>query len=295
MTRKVLLVLRLAGADLKGNLAVNLVALLIIAAAFLTVGVFILVAVNLRALAGHWQERIQVCVYLADGATVLPAQMQQRLAARPEVAAVKYVSKEEALVEFKSMLGDQTAIIEGLDANPLPASFTLQLKNDARGLDRVKALAAELSAWPGVEEADYGGPWLEGFTSALRLAQAGTVVLAGLIGLAVILIIGNTVRLTVYSRKEEIGIMRLVGAGPLLIRAPFMLEGMLAGGGAATIAIAVLYLLYRVLLVGRPLPSLLAGFGPVFISGPPLIALILAGAALGAVASLTKFSNLFKT
>lgn len=295
MIRKLRLILRLAGQDLKGNMMVHAVAVLIIAAAFLTVGIFILLATNLRALAGHWRERVQVCVYLSDDAAANAEALRAQLLARPEVARVEYVSKESALVEFKAMLGPEDGVLDGLDENPLPASFTVRLKDNARELEQVKALAAELSSWPGVEEADYGGPWLAGFTSAVRAAQAAIIALGLLIGAAVALIIGNTVRLTVYSRKEEIEIMRLVGAGHVLIRAPFMLEGMLAGGGAASLAIAALYLLYRGLLAGRPLPGILAGFNPVFISTSPLLALIAAGTILGAAASLTKFSNLFKT
>jgi cell division transport system permease protein len=295
MIRQALLVLRLAGQDLKGNAAVHAVALLIITAAFLTVGVFVLVAANLKALAGHWQEKVQVCVYLAEGATVTPEEMRGRLAALPEVAGVDYVSKETALKEFKTMLGDDARVLEGLEENPLPPSFTLRLKENARGLERVKALAEQIAVWPGVEEADYGGPWLASFTSALRVAQAGVMLLGALIVAAIVFIIGNTIRLTMYSRREEIGIMRLVGASTMLIRTPFVLEGMLQGASAALLAIAGLYILYRAFLGGHSLPGLFAGFNPVFITPSALLALIIGGTVLGAAASFTKFSDFFRT
>jgi len=293
--RKAAFVFRLAGQDLKGNLAVNLVAAAIISAAFLTVGIFILIGVNLRALSGHWQEKIRVCVYLQDDAGgQAQKDLKAKLEAAPGVLSVAFTSRDQALADFKTMLGQDADLLDGLDQNPLPASFTLSLKEEARGYEEVKRLAAELSALPGVESVDYGGTWIESFTSAARVVQAAVFLLGALIVIAVVFIISNTIRLTMYSRKEEIGIMKLVGASNLLVRLPFVLEGMVQGTLAAAVGVGLLWALFRLGLAGLAWPGVFAGFNPVFISGPVLAGLVAAGAGLGAAGSMSRFSDFLR-
>jgi cell division transport system permease protein len=293
--RKAAFVLRLAGQDLKGNLAVNAVAAAIIAAAFLTVGVFILVGVNLRALSGHWQEKIRVSVYLKDGMSRQEQNdLEARLKSTPGVLAVAFTSRDQALAEFKTMLGPEADLLDGLDENPLPASFTLSLKPEARGYDQVKSLASGLSALPGIESVDYGGNWIESLASAARLVQAAVFLLGALIIIAIVFIISNTIRLTMYSRKDEIGIMKLVGASNLLVRLPFVLEGMIQGTLAAAAGVVLLWALFRLGLSGLSWPGVFAGFNPVFISGHALAGLIVAGAVIGAAGSMSRFSDFLR-
>lgn len=296
MIRKAAFIFRLAGQDLKGNLAVNLVAAAIISAAFLTVGVFILIGVNLRALAGHWQEKIRVCVYLKDDlGKEAQEELRARLGAEPGVEAVEFVSREQALADFRAMLGKDKDLLEGLDENPLPASFTLSLKPEARAYDQVQELAARIGAWPGIEEVDYGGNWVESFSAAARFAQAAAFLLGALIVVAVVFIISNTIRLTMYSRKDEIGIMKLVGAGNLIVRLPFVLEGTIQGALASAMGVALLWVLFRVGLSGLSWPGIFTGFNPVFISGSVLVSLVAAGAALGAAGSMSRFSDFLRS
>jgi len=289
MIRKAAFVFRLAGQDLRGNLGVHLVAVAIITAAFLTLGLFALTAVNLRTLAEHWQEKIQVIVYLDEGLeeadlTVFEAWLKDR----EEVSAVEFVSKDRALSDFREMLGDDDELLEGLEENPLPASFIVSLEAGSRGLESVKGFSSAAAKWPAVEEVDYGGKLLEGFDTASSIAQAAVLLVGGLIMVAVIFIISNTVRLTMYSRSEEIGIMKLVGASGLLIRMPFILEGMLQGVAAAVFGALLLYALYRIGLVGVNWPGVLSGFKPVFLSSDALWMLVLGGGALGAAGSISK-------
>jgi len=295
MIRKALFMVKLAGQDLKGNLAVHAVAGAIISASFLTVGVFIIIAANLRALKNHWEEKIQVCVYLSDHITPGEREgMSARLESLPGVNGVEYVDKDRALSEFKLMLGDDQALLDDLDENPLPASFTLSLHPEARGYDDVKRLSAELSAWAGTEEVDYGGSWIESFATAARIVQVAVFLLGGLIVVAVVFIISNTIRLTMYSRKEEIGIMKLVGASNLLIRMPFVLEGMVQGTAASIIGVFLLWALFRLGLSGLSWPGVLSGFSPVFISNTALVSLIAGGAVLGAAGSLSRVSDFLR-
>ncbi len=292
MIRKVKFLLKLAASDLRGNAPVHLVALAIIAAAFLTLGVFVLIATNLRALASHWEEKIEVCLYLADGTSEPEAQkMHARLRALPEIDSVEYIGKDRALEDFKAMLGDESDLIEGLDENPLPSSFVIKLKREFRSLDEVEGLAGRLGRWEGVAEVDYGAPLLESFSSAVRLIQGAVLMVGGLIVVAVVFIISNTVRLTMYSRKEEIGIMKLVGASDAMIRAPFLLEGTLQGAAASSLGVAALWALYAAALSEIALPGLLATFTPRFLDGSAMAAIVAGGSILGAAGSLTRFKD----
>ena len=262
--RRALFIIRLAGHDIRGNVGVHLVGAAIIAAAFLTLGLFLLLAANLQKLARHWEEKIQLCVYVKTELDDPGRQaLAQKLAALPEVEVVAYTSREQALRDFKLMLGKDSGLLTGLDENPLPASFTLKLRPAAREVEGIRRLSARLQSWPGVDEVDFGEPLLESWKSGLRLAHGAALLVGGLIVLAVVFIISNTVRLTMFSRREEIGIMRLVGASNLLIRLPFILEGMAQGGVAALLGAFALWLLYYAGLHGLHWPGILAGFTPV--------------------------------
>lgn len=295
MWRQTAFIFRLAGQDLRGNAAIHAVAAAIISAAFLAVGVFLLIAVNLRALAAHWEKTIQVCIYLQDEATSAQKdQLLTRVRALPGVTGVSYLSREQALAEFKAALGRDQDLLTGLDENPLPASLIVSLSSPARHAEKVAAMAREVSAWPGVEEVDYGGSWLNNFSRAIQMVEAGVLVLGVLLLVAVVFIISNTIRLAMYSRQEEIGIMKLVGAGNLLIRLPFLLEGMVQGLTAAGLGALSLWLLFWLGLSGVSWPGIFAGFSPVFLSASLLGYLIGGGAVLGAAGSMARFSEFLR-
>ena len=295
MLRKAVFILRLAGQDIRGNVGVHLVGAAIIAAAFLTLGLFLLLAATLDHLARHWEEKIQLAVYLDGGLDDATREgLRKNLAAQPEVAGVNYTSPEAALAEFKLMLGKDSGLLEGLDENPLPASFTLKLTPGSREADKVRELSGRLGKLPGVAEVDFGEPLLESWQAGLRLARGAALLIGGMIVLAVVFIISNTIRLTMYSRREEIGIMRLVGASNLLIRLPFILEGMLQGGVAALLGCAGLWLLYYAGLHGLHWPGILAGFSPVFIARDTVLYLFAAGVILGAAGSLSRLRDFLK-
>lgn len=287
--------MELAGQDLKGNAGVHLVSGAIISAAFLTLGIFILVGTNLRLLTRHWEEKIQVCIYLADD--LEPGdhgKIKSKLENMTEISKVEYVSKKQALSDFKAMLGDNAGLLEGLDENPLPASFIVGLSPEARKLENLKVLSTKLSAWPEVAEVDYGGRLIEDFTSAIRVVEAAVIFMGGLILIAVVFIISNTIRLTMYSRRDEIGIMKLVGASDMLIRLPFILEGMVQGGGAALFGVVVLWVMYWVGLQNASWPGVFSGFTPGFLPGSALWALVAGGAFLGAAGSMSRFRDFLR-
>jgi len=295
MTRKAWLIARMAGHDLRSNPLIHLVSGAVITAAFLTLGVFLLAAANLRALAQHCEEKIEVCVYLKDG---LPddtrREYRKKLSQMAAVRSVEYVSKDQAMADFKKMLGGKADLLEGLSDNPLPASFTLSLSPGQRNLSAVDELARKLGSWQGVSEVDYGASMLEHMSSAAGMARAGVFMVGALVLLAVVFIISNTIKLTMYARSEEIGIMKLVGADNFVVRMPFVLEGIIQGGAAAATGAALLWIMFSLAAGETALPGLFAGFTPVFLSGPVVWTMVGTGALMGAAGSMSRVGQYLK-
>jgi cell division transport system permease protein len=295
MFKKASLVMRLAFQDLKGNAPVHIIAGAIISASFLTLGIFVLIAVNLRSMTNYWEENIEVVVYLEEDADQITEEtIKAKLTSFSSITNVEYIGKDKALSDFKNMLGDEKDLIEGLDENPLPASFVITLSKESKSLKSVKNIAKDIKVLGGVAEVDYGGPLFESFSSGIKIIEGAVFAVGALIIIAVVFIISNTIRLTMFSRKDEIGIMRLVGASSIMIRFPFILEGILQGISASALGMIALWGLYQIGLTGISLPGLFAGFTPTFISAPTIVIIIFGGGALGAVGSMSRFKEFLK-
>jgi cell division transport system permease protein len=164
----------------------------------------------------------------------------------PEVEQVVFVSKDEAMIEFQEELGEDSDILGALEANPLPASFRITLREAYKEKEAIEGFAAGIAEMRGIEEVRYGKDFLEKFSSITR----GFFYVDAFLGIVVILssvfIISNAVRLSVVSRKRTIEILKLVGATNRFIAFPFVIEGALEGGIAAGISMALLSLVYVV-------------------------------------------------
>lgn len=258
-----------------------------IAVAFAMLGAFRVVSGTVSRVAGGWSEAAEVSVYLDDVVTEAEQAAIRQVIERSGVAAgVTQVSKEEALARFGAEfpeLGDVTA---SLDANPFPASFEIRL-SEAGMAGGADALAASLTALPGVADVRFDRQWLSRLIAVLTaLRTAGWIAaLALVLGAATTVV--AVVRLSFEARREEIGIMALVGAPVAFIRGPFVMEGAIQGALGALAALGGLSLLGRAL--GRALGPLAAALGPDALR--PLLwtdiaGLLLGGALVGAAAGL---------
>ncbi|MBL8137982.1 MAG: hypothetical protein JNL48_15255 [Acidobacteria bacterium] len=257
-----------------------------IAVAFAMLGAFRVVSGTVERVAGGWSEAAEVSVYLDDVVTEAEQAAIRQVIDRSGLAAgVTPVSKEQALARFGAEfpeLGDVTA---SLDANPFPASFEVRLSE--AGMAGADALAASLAAMPGVADVRFDRQWLSRLIAVITaLRTAGWLAaLALVLGAATTVV--AVVRLSFEARRDEIGIMALVGAPVAFIRGPFVVEGAIQGALGALAALGGLALLGRAL--SRALGPLAAALGSDAIR--PLlwtdIAGLLAGGALvGAAAGL---------
>lgn len=222
--------------------AVSLVSTLIMSVALTMLALFTLITINLHAVARTFQNEIEIVAFLEDGlGTAAIQELQQRLLEQRGVANVSYVSKEDALQEFRTQLGEDSDLLDVLDENPLPSSLRIRMLEEVQTSERLEQMAAWLRAVPGIEEVRYGDQWIKRLERYVRAFLVLDLVLGGLVVASALFVVSNTVRLTVLARERSIAVMRLVGATDWFIRTPFVVEGALQGAVAAGLAMSVLW------------------------------------------------------
>ncbi|HTU01767.1 MAG TPA: permease-like cell division protein FtsX [Candidatus Sulfotelmatobacter sp.] len=269
-----------------------------IAVSFVIVGIFLIITGNLGAMVAEWKDQFQVTVFLEDGITAEQrALVQKRIQSEGAVKAVSYTSKEEALALFKRELRGKESLLEGLGENPIPASLQLKVHEQFQTPEGLRQLSAFLSRLEGVEDVQYGQEWVDRLTAAVRLLRLLGLSVGLALGLASLLIVSNTIRLAVYTRAEEIEVMRLVGAANLHIRTPFLLEGMLMGLVGAGLALVLLFGAYRATLWQLQLsPGQVFGMGVgSFLAPAWAAAMVLAGCVVGGFGSLIAVGRFLRT
>jgi cell division transport system permease protein len=214
--------------------------------ALYVVGLFGLATYNLQLALASVEERVEVAVYLRDDARQSEIDLLlSELTAIPEVRSVRFISKRDALDRAREELPDFGALFTEGGVNPLPQSLEVELRAGSRSPDVVESVSQAAMIYPFVEDARYGREWVDQLFTLRRIGAATTAVLGSAFALVAALIIGTALRIAIFARREEIYVMRLVGATNGFIRRPFLLEGAIAGllGGLA--AWALTYGTYR--------------------------------------------------
>jgi cell division transport system permease protein len=230
-----------------------------------------------------WAGEVRISAYLAPGADLASA--SAAVAALAPGRAVEAIPAAEGLRRLAKGLGEEGRLLDGVGPDAIPDCVEVAVPGIT--LEEARALSTRLREVTGVADVDYGTAWLERLETLLRRARAaGLALLVGL-GLATAVLASNTLRLAVYARREEIEIMKLVGATDAFVAAPFLLEGVLQGALAGGLAAGSLFGLQAALL-----PRLLGALGPlapipggVTIGWPLPLGLTGGGAAIGLVAS----------
>jgi cell division transport system permease protein len=289
--------LRKAYRDIKRNIWVNGVSIGIIVFTLLIFSIFLVVLFNLNKLLIHWEVKIQVISYVEDGLSTHDVKRLERLILNLKgVRSIKYVSKSDSTLLFKRFFGNQKGILEGLDLDILPASFEIQLKKELYRSRRVNEFVKKLSQLKGITDIQYGREWITRLSIIVHLLRWGQWIVGGILFLAISFIISNTIKLSIYSRKEEIEIMRLVGATDGFIKIPFLIEGFFQGVSGAGLSLGLLFLLYQLFLFTSG-PFMKAYLGPIAFSFLPWSSIggvILVGISLGFLGSSLSLARFLK-
>lgn len=271
--------------DLRRAGRIAIAAILLTTLSLAALGGFWLVSTNVGQAAARWRDRVRIIVYLKrEVPSAELSALLERVQAMAGVASVRYVSKTEALGTLKQVLGKDASVAEQLPSNPLPAS--LEITPNAQGAmpDGARALIAQLAAQPEAEEVAGGIDWIERLARGQRLLQIIGLGVGAVLALAAILTVTTATTLVLHLRRQEVEIMRLVGAPEFVVRLPLLLQGMLQGLVGAVIAIWVLIAIYTIASPHlEPLVSQTLGLERLtFLKSETVVALMCAGTMLGA-------------
>lgn len=271
---------------------------------FLTIGI---IAVTLFLLSGftlfvselshvfdRWGKGIRVIAYLEGNQTGAQLDaLKRQIQGHSYVEAVTFVSQDEALARFRNMLKGNEQVLEDLSRrNPLPPSFEIDLKKIYREIHAMETFSQWLKSNRGIDDVVYGQEWVERFATSLQFLRVVGSFLFVILVFSSIFIISNTIKISLYARKEELQIMLLVGATPLFIKIPFVLEGALQGFLGACCALLALFSVYHfaVARLGRvfAIPEIS------FFSLPLISFMVVGGMLLGALGSLVSVGQFLR-
>jgi cell division transport system permease protein len=266
----------------------SFVAIAMIAISLLIVGAFLLVAEALGRAAEQWQGKSRVIVYLDPHVTPEQTEGVDRfLASTPALTRRRVVSKEEALARFKTWFANISEVVGELDENPFPPSYEIEVEPQLTQSGAFHQNIAALRALPGVDQVQYDWEWIERLRRLVGIINVVGLSAGGILAIAAAFTIANVIRLTMVLYREEIEIMRLVGATERIIRGPFILEGIIQGTLGGLLAIGLLLALYEIARRSlAPSGSILWGFlFTGFLSWQKTAALVAGGTFAGWIGS----------
>ena len=221
-----------------------------IGTALAVLAVFAAMIQGISTVAEELGQDVELSAYMARDAELDMLQHADEVERWVEVARVKVLTSSLAMATFREVLGPDAVILDGLPVDVLPPSLEVQLTRRQWAAEEVERIAQRLSTLENVEDVRFGQEDIQRLTTMLEVARLAALILGIALVLATVLIVSNTIRLTVYARRDEIAIMSLVGATPWFIRAPFILEGALTGVIGGGLATSILLGLEEVLRAG---------------------------------------------
>ena len=265
----------------------------VVAVSLLILGSSLLLVLNANNMAAGLESSVEISIYLEDKTT--PAQvrdLEDRLKSLPEVTQVEFIPKQRALEEMKKNFGDNQDILTGLEEkNPLPDAFRVKTLT----VEQVALVAGQAESMAQVDQVRYGQGVVEKLLALSRWVRTAGLVTMVLLGSAAIFLIATTIRLSVFARRKEIGIMKFLGATNWFVRFPFLLEGMILGLAGSLLAVTAVYFGYLSLIsniqISLPFMQLVTSRD---ILVPLMEGLLILGLAIGAAGSLISVRRFLK-
>jgi cell division transport system permease protein len=260
-----------------------------VAVALALLAFFAIAVLNVQQLTVSWGENLAVVAYLED----VPEQKVvngwiKEIESYPEVGKVTFVSRKAALKRFSQRLGEDANLIEGLGEDVLPASLEIGLGDELRSQSALTSVVERLRKDQRFSDLQYGQGWLEKLEAFLLLLRLAGSALGGFLVFAALVIVANTIKLTLYARQDELEAMAMVGGTSLFIKLPYLVEGALQGLLGGITALFLSFLVFQIILQ-KTLGSLLLITGIDTIHFLPPVwqgSLVVAGGLIGLMGSL---------
>jgi cell division transport system permease protein len=260
-----------------------------VAVALALLAFFAIAVLNVQQLTASWGETLAIVVYLDE----VPDEKivngwVKAIESYPETSKVTFVSRQSAFDRFLKRLGNDADLIEGLGADILPASLEISLGDDWRSEAAIATLVERLRNDHRFEDLQYGQGWLEKLQAFLLLLRVSGSALGGFLVFAALVIVTNTIKLTLYARQDELEAMAMVGGTSLFIKLPYLVEGALQGLLGGVTALGLSFLVFQIVLQ-KSLGSLLLITGIDTIHFLPPIwqgMLVVGGSLIGLLGSL---------
>ena len=272
--------------SLKRNRTLSIAAMITVLITFFIFGTFILLGLNFNNVIEDVASKVEIKVYLNDDIKLIDQrEIELKLNEQEGVKEVIYESKEEAFLNFKESLKDNPGLLKGFDLenNPLPSSYIVKL--DAP--EFAESIAKSVDGMTGIEDISNQQEMIDTISNFVGGVRVAGVALFGVFVAVSIFLITNTTKITVYSRRKEVGIMKFVGATDWFIRWPFIIEGIIIGTIGSLISSILLFLLYK-WAYGYIVSSMLIVtlVPPVFVLNTLAFFFILGGVIVGALGSI---------
>ncbi|MDD3519858.1 MAG: permease-like cell division protein FtsX [Actinomycetota bacterium] len=236
--------------SLRRNFLMGFTAITTVAITLFIVGVFSIIVFDIQSVLSSIESQVEIAVYLKDNISDdLKVYIEDEIKDWPEVEEVIFISKDQALERFKTQ-NEGSDILKEIQGNPLPASFEIRLK-DPQKIEQVALRFVDKDGGniEGVDEVIYGRNYVKKLFSITAVTGTIALLIIIILVLATMVLIFNTIRLSIYARRKEIEVMKLVGATNWYVRAPFLFEGSFEGFVGGSIAVLLLYFLNRFLLI----------------------------------------------
>jgi cell division transport system permease protein len=274
----------------------NIVSIAIIAFSVFTVGMFLLTAENLGRLMGQWTEDVHVNVFLKDSADpVDSARVETIIKSSPAVRRYEYISREQAVERFRSYYPSMADLTNDLPSNPFPPSFEISIRKEFQNRAAVEQMVDRLRVDNAVVDVEYDQDWIDRLQFIIRSVRIIGLGFGGILIFTAMFSISNVIKLIVLSRRDEIEIMRLVGATNSFIKGPFLTEGILHGMLGGVLALLLLYATYGLVMVKVSNLGAFYGNQPLhFLSGWFLAAVLSGGMIVGFFGSLFSLTRLLR-
>ena len=281
--------------NFRKNLLLNLITSTTITIALIIFTMFLIVFMNISAFKKGWVDQLHIITFLKDSLHADSIdQLKDEISQYDEVDKITFVSRDEALKTLKGLLEGQDGILEGLEENPLSPSFEIKLKKEFITLEGVERFVGKIKNNKHIDDIEYGQKWLERFSTFFQIIKITGFGFGGFLFILTLFIISNSIKLMVFSRREEIEVMKLIGATERFIKVPFYIEGVIQGLIGAVASVIFVFVTVNIGMGGfiSSLDVYIGTSNFVTLNPPLTFSVVFLGVVLGFTGSLISLSSI---